>query len=114
LYQCPGFARDIRFRPHPLRSRRFGRPQDDHGLGSAQPLLDDVAVGAVSGQFVVAPDAVAGRAQGIRDLLGLGFGRPAIRYENVGHEPRPHSNEWIANALLEQIFAPRYTRSANR
>jgi len=65
---------DIRFGPHPLRPRGLARPQHDGGLGGAKPLLDDIAVGPVRWQFVVAPHAVAGRAKRLRDHLRLRLG----------------------------------------
>ena len=88
LDQGSRFARHIGFRAHPLGTHGLGRPQDDHRLGRADSLLDDVAVRSVRRKLVVAPHCIARAAQCLGDLMRLRVGGPAIGNENVRHRKR--------------------------
>lgn len=63
LDELAQMTRCISFRAHPFRSCGLARPNDKHGLGGIQPLLDDIAIRPVCGQIVIPPDAVAVTAE---------------------------------------------------
>jgi hypothetical protein len=70
---------------HPLRLRRLDRPEDDDRLCGVQPFLDDLGIGAVRRQLVIAPDLVSARAQALRDARRFQFIRPSIGEEDICH-----------------------------
>ena len=83
LDQRSGLPRDVCLGAHPLRLQRRIRPQHDHRLGRSKPLLDNLGVGTVGGQFIVAPDIEALRRQCRSDLFCLRLGRAGIGDKDV-------------------------------
>ena len=82
-------ARHLGLGAHPLRFDRIGSPQHQHRSGSAQMLLDDLGIGAVRWQRIIAPDRQPARHQRLRDGGGLRFRRPCVGNEKLCHALRP-------------------------
>jgi len=89
LDQDPGGPRGIRLGPDPLRLGRLGRPQDHDRLGGLQAFLDDLGIGAVRGELVVAPHREALGAKRVGDAIGRRLFSACIGDEHVRHQGSP-------------------------